>query len=133
MDRVPQVTARQWAPELIERFQPAAARNPWGALESPGEALHGSYLFEVEHRGGVALMAVRPGAYTHGVRAEITGLVSQAQRFDAAMFDRAALMVAHQLGASVLGMSTQLPALVRACERQGWRTTGAIVTKNLGH
>lgn len=127
------VTALDWTPDRLERFEAACARNPWGALESPGEALDGSFLFEVRAGGQLALMAVRPQVCALGVRAEVTGLVSDGPWFNARAMDRAAMMVAHQLGADMLGMSTQLPALVRACQRQGWVTTGAIMTKRLGH
>lgn len=135
MDRHPKVTALNWTPDLLDRFQPIAARNPWGALESVGEQLHGSFVFEVEQGAQCALMAVRPVQCVHGLRAEVVGLVSEAPffRFDA--IDRAAVLVASQLGADVLGMSTQLPRLAKGAQRVGWITTGAILTKALkaGH
>lgn len=124
------MTALQWSPELVERFAPSAARNPWGALESPREILAGSFIFEIEHGQQHALMAVRPVPIDDGsMRAEISGLVSTGPIFHAAVLDRAALLIAHQLGADVLGMSTQVPKLAKACMRHGWQTTGAILTK----
>lgn len=129
----PKVTALNWTPELVARFEASNANNPWGVLEVPGEVLHGSFLFNVEHGAQRALMAVRPQVCTHGTRAEITGLVSEGPLFHAKAIDTAALMVAHQVNANVLAMCTRLPALVRAAERVGWVATGTIVTKRLGH
>ncbi len=124
------IAALAWSPELVERFAPSAARNPWGALESPREILQGSYIFEIEHGQQRALMAVRPVHIDDGsMRAEIAGFVSTGPLFHAAVMDRAAVLIAHQLGADVLGLSTQLPTMVKACQRQGWTTTGAILTK----
>lgn len=123
------VTPIQWTPDHVEAFGPVALRNPWGALEQPGEIMHGCYLFDVQHGRQHALMAVRRQEVSGGVRAEITGLVSAAPFFHCEALDAAAMMAAHQLGADVLGMSTQVPALARACHRHGWATTGAILTK----
>lgn len=124
------MTALNWTPELIEAFAPSAARNPWGALETPREIVSGSYCIQIEHGQQRALMAVRPVGMDDGsVRAEIAGLVSTGPLFHAKVIDRAAVLIAHQLGADVLGMSTQVPALARACQRNGWMTTGAILTK----
>ena len=124
------MTARDWSPELVEAFAPSAARNPWGALESAREILAGSFIFEIEHGEQHALMAVRPVPIDGGsMRAEITGLVSHGPRFHAAVMDRAAVLIAHQMGADILGLSTQVPALARACQRHGWLTSGAILTK----
>lgn len=124
------IAARNWSPELVEQFAPSAARNPWGALETPREILAGSFIFEIEHGQQRALMAVRPVPIdAGGMRAEISGFVSSGPLFHAAAIDRAAVLIAHQLGADVLGLSTQVPALARACQRQGWMTTGAILTK----
>lgn len=131
MDRHPKVTVLQWTPDLVDRFQPIAARNPWGALESAGEQLHGSYVFEVEQGAQCALMAVRPVQCVHGLRAELVGLVSDAPLFRFEAIDRAAVLVARQLGADVLAFSTQLPRLVKGAQRVGWITSGAIVTKSL--
>lgn len=127
------VTALHWSPELVEAFAPAAARNPWGALERPGEILNGSICFEVIHGRQRALMAVRPQPAGDGLRAEIVGMVSTGPLFHFEPMDKAALMIAHQLGADVLAMSTQVPKLARGCHRVGWTTTGAILTKWLGH
>lgn len=124
------MTALNWTPELIEAFAPSAARNPWGALESSREIVSGSYLFQIEHGQQRALMAVRPVEMdAGGLRAEIAGFVSSGPLFHAKAMDRAALLIAHQLGADVMGLSTQVPALARACQRNGWITTGAILTK----
>lgn len=124
------MTALNWTPELIEAFGPSVARNPWGALETPREVLCGSFCFQVEHGAQRALMAVRPVGMDDGTaRAEVVGLVSTGPLFHAKVMDRAAVLIAHQLGADVLGMSTQVPALARACQRHGWQTTGAILTK----
>lgn len=126
----PKVAALSWSPELVEAFAPSAARNPFGPLESPREILSGSYIFEVECGQQRALMAVRPIPIdAGGVRAEITGLVSSGPLFHAAAMDRAAVLIAHQLDADILTMTTQLPRLVRACNRHGWTTTGAVVSK----
>ena len=127
------VTALNWTPELVEAFAPAAARNPWGALERPGEILGGSFCFEIVHGKQRALMAVRGDQLEYGVRAEIVGMVSTGPLFHFEPLDRAAMMIAHQLGADVLAMSTQVPKLARGCQRVGWTTTGAILTKRLGH
>jgi len=124
------IAALPWSPELVERFAPSAARNPWGALESPREILQGSFIFEIEHGQQRALMAVRPVPIDDGsMRAEISGFVSSGPLFHAAVMDRAAVLIAHQMGADIMGLSTQVPALARACQRNGWMTTGAILTK----
>lgn len=126
------MTARNWTPELVDQFAPAAARNPWGPLEHPGEILDGSFLFELEHGSQRALMAVRANQLGLGVRAEVVGFVSAGPLFHCEAMDRAAVLIAHQLGADVLAMCTQVPALARACNRHGWATTGAILTKWVG-
>lgn len=127
------MTALSWSPELVERFAPSAARNPWGPLESAREILQGSFIFEIEHGRQHALMAVRPVPIDDGsMRAEISGFVSSGPLFHAAVMDRAAVLIGHQLGADILGLSTQVPALARACQRHGWQTTGAIFTKWIG-
>lgn len=126
------ITALTWSPELIEQFAPAAERNPWGALERPGEILSGSFCFEIVAGRQRALMAVRPYAAGDGMRAEITGLVSSGPLFHFQALDRAAVLIAHQLDADVLAMSTQVPNLVRGCNRVGWVTSGAILTKWMG-
>lgn len=126
------MTARNWTPELIEQFAPAAARNPWGALEHPSEILNGSFLFEIEHGAQRALMAVRREHLSLGVRAEVVAMVSSGPLFHCQVMDRAAVLIAHQLGADVLGMSTQVPTLAKACMRQGWIPSGAILTKWVG-
>ncbi|MCM3565927.1 hypothetical protein [Hydrogenophaga intermedia] len=127
------MTPREWSPELLERFAPIAARNPWGALETHGEQLHGAYVFQLDAGAQSALAAVRPVLCTHGVRAEVVGMVSEAPLFQFAAIDRGLMRVATMLNADVLAMSTQLPGLVRGAQRVGWVTTGAIVTKKLGH
>ncbi len=128
------MTALNWTPELVKAFAPSAARNPWGALESPAEILSGSFLFEVLQGQQRALMAVRRVEMdAGGVRAEIAGFVSSGPLFHAKAMDAAAVLIAHQLGADVLGLSTQVPRLALACQRQGWQTTGAILTKWMGH
>lgn len=124
-----EVKALNWSAELIEEFAPAAARNPWGALERPAEILSGSFCFELTVGGQRALMAVRPYEAGDGRRAEITGLVSSGPLFHFKALDRAAVLIAHQLDADVLAMSTQVPNLVRGCNRVGWQTSGAILTK----
>lgn len=124
------MTALNWTPELIERFEPSAARNPWGVLESAREIVSGSYCVQIDHGEQQALMAMRQTTMDDGAsRVEIAGFVSVGPFFHAAVMDRAAVLVAHQLGADVLGLSTQVPALARACQRHGWQTTGAILTK----
>lgn len=127
------MTQLNWTPELLDAFAPSAERNPWGALESPAEALHGSLCFEVRQGQQRALMAIRPQLVSGGTRAEVTGLVSVSPLFHAAALDRAAVLIAHQLGADVLAFSTMVPKLAKAFQREGWLTTGAILTKNLGH
>lgn len=123
------VTAIQWTPEHVEAFNVAAARNPWGALESPAEILAGCFLFEVQHGQQHALMAIRRQELSGGVRAEVAALASSGPFFHWKALDAATMMAAQQLGADVLGMSTQVPALARGCQRVGWVTTGAILTK----
>lgn len=126
------MTQRNWTAELVDQFAPSAARNPWGPLEHPGAILLGSMLFEIEQGEQRALMAVRRDVLDLGVRAEVVGLVSSGPLFHCAAMDRAAVMIASSLGADVLAMSTQVPALAKACGRHGWSTTGAILTKWVG-
>lgn len=125
------LTPLDWTPELVAAFVPAVERNPWLPLESAYEALHGSLCYEVRHGQQRALMAVRVQHLSGGTRAEVTGLVSDGPLFHVQALDRAAVMVADQLGAHVLGMSTMVPALARVAQRQGWVASGAILTKRL--
>ena len=124
------MTALAWTPELVAEFEPSAARNPYGPLESAREILAGSFCFQIEHGAQRALIAMRPVPIDGGsMRAEVAGMVSTGPIFHAPVMDRAAVLIAHQLDADVISVSTQVPALARACQRHGWLTTGAILTK----
>lgn len=119
-----------WTVENCRAFAPALDRNPYGALESPGEVLTGSYLYQFDHRAQSALLAVRPLQLSHGVRLEVVGMVSEGQRFQAAALDRVMTEIAFAHGADQLAMMTKHAGLVRACVRHGWADSGRILTKN---
>lgn len=115
----------------VNALQPSVDANPWGPLASAGDVLGGAYLFEIEHDGSDALIALRPNAFAHGLRLDVVGLVSTGNRLQAAPLDAALLGIARQFGAHQLAMCTMRPHVERQCLRAGWKKTGVVMTKKI--
>lgn len=121
-----------WTADDLDALQPSAARSPYGALASVHEMLAGAHLFEYQ-RGPDrrALVAVRPLEFSGGVRLEIVGLRSMAERLDGRDFHRAIDDLAGRFGARAVACCTQVPHVARSCLANGFEITGTILRKDL--
>ncbi len=105
--------------------------SPWGPLESPGDVLGGSYLFDFRQDGAHALLAVRPVRLALGTRLDVVGLVSLGDRMRSGALDAALCDVAARLGAAQVAMCTKQEHVAQQCARHGWIKTGVVMTKGL--
>jgi hypothetical protein len=125
--------ARPWSQDAIDAFQPCCDVDPCGALLSPLELLHESYLHEFEHREQRALVAIKRFVTSGGCRVHVQGLVNDGP---APLQLRTLLTqieaTAIKYGASVMSMQTPHPALVKASVRLGGYVNAANVIKFLG-
>lgn len=120
-----------WDADRLAALQPAVDANPWGPMESAVDVLHGASLYEYQRGQEHALLAVRPVRLAHGVRLDVVGLVSIADRLNMGALSASLESVAHQHGAAQLAMCTQRAHLVKQCSRFGWGVTGLVLTKAL--
>ncbi len=121
----------EWTAAHVAALQPSVDASPWGPLESPGDVLGGSYLFDFRQGGAHALMAVRPVRLALGTRLDVVGLVSLGERMRSGELDAALCGIAAQLGAAQVAMCTRQDHVARQCARHGWTETGVIMTKGL--
>lgn len=124
------VTPLAWDADRLAAMLPSVAASPW-PMEGPGDVLGGSLLYEFEHGGSHALLAVRPVALAGGRRLDVVGLVSDGDRMRGAAIDGAAVSVARSLGCQAVAMCTVHQHVVNVCKRQGWFITGAVMAKEL--
>lgn len=120
-----------WTAEHVHALQPSVDASPWGPLESAGDVLGGSFLFEFEQGGAHALLAVRPVRLALGTRLDVVGLVSQGDRMQSGALDAALCDIAGRLGAAQVAMCTGKEHVARQCARHGWMQTGVVMTKGL--
>jgi len=123
------VTPLPWTSETLDAFTRSVQANPWGPFESPEEVLGGSVAFLVEEGATRVLLAVRPLPLSHGRRLDVVGLAGQGSYCKSSVVDAGAVMAARQFGCSMVAMQTQNPKVARGALREGWTTTGAILTK----
>lgn len=121
----------EWTAAHVHALQPSVDASPWGPLESAGDVLGGSYLFEFEQGGSRGLLAVRPVSLALGLRLDVVGLVSQGDRVRSGDLDAALCSIAGRLGAAQVAMCTKHEHVARQCARHGWVQTGVVMTKGL--
>lgn len=131
MDAAAQVSPTAWDAETITALQASVDANPWGPFESVRDVFMGSHLFTYSRERERALLAVRPVPLAHGTRLDVVGLVSLADRLNAAAVVGSLEYLARELGAQQLAMCTQRAHLVKSCTRLGWSVTGQVLTKGL--
>lgn len=124
--------ATAWDTDALDALGSSVARSPFGPLASAAEMLHGAMLFEYVDAGSRALVAVRPQVFAAGKRLDVVGLASTGDRLNAARFAAAldGLALTH-FDTRLLCMTTQVPHVAKACIRQGWGVTGAVLLKTL--
>lgn len=120
-----------WDADALHTLQASAEKSPFGPLASPAEILHGSLLYEYCNRGQHALIAVKPLAFSGGVRLDVTGLVSDGDRLDGREFADAIDAVARQHDARIMALCTSVPHVAKTCLRNGWGISGTIMLKVL--
>lgn len=125
------MTPRPWDAAALDALAPSAAVSPFGPLATPAEMFQGAQLWEYSNGKQHALVAVRLVTFAAGRRLDVVGLRSDGDRLDVGAFDAAVVRLAHDQGARIIAMCTQLPHVARSCLRHGWGTTGAVLLKVL--
>jgi hypothetical protein len=125
------VNPARWDQDRIAALQPSVDASPWGPLEDARDVFFGAHLYEFTRGREHALLAVRPVDLAHGRRLDVVGLVSLADRLNAAAMVGTLEALAHQHGAQQLAMCTKHAHLVKQCTRLGWSVTGQVLTKGL--
>lgn len=120
-----------WTADHVAALLPSVDASPWGPLESAGDVLGGSYLFDFTQAGAHALLAVRPVRLALGTRLDVVGLVSLGDRMQSGALDAALCDIAGRLGAAQVAMCTKHQHVAQQCARHGWMQTGVVMTKGL--
>lgn len=132
MVHIKKMNATAWDADALDALRPSVARSPFGPLAAAEEMLVGALLFEYVDGGSRALVAVRPVSFAAGRRLDVVGLASTGDRLNAARFahalDGLALV---EFDTRLLCMTTQVQHVAKACMRQGWTVSGAVLLKVL--
>lgn len=113
---------------------PVCDVNPYGCLENPFELVTGAHLFEYSHHGQAALVALSLHQFAGGNRVHVNALqtINPQKTIQMRQLMQAIEKTAFAMGADVLTLSTQHPAIASGAGRWGARISGAIVSKILG-
>lgn len=125
------LTRLAWDEASVEAMAPSAAASPWSLVEGTGDNLANSHLWQIEIGGTRVLLAVRGLQMQHGNLLEVVGMRSTGERFRAGQLGPVVEQLVRDCypQTDLLSMCTRHEHLVRACERQGWTRSGAIVNK----
>lgn len=123
-----------WTADAIETFDAVCSVNPYGPLQNAAELVAGCYLFEYRHGKQAALVALQRDAFSHGVRVHVQALatVNKDHPIQTRQIMAAIEGAAFNLGADVLTMATQHPAIAKGAPRWGGHIAGAVIAKYLG-
>lgn len=129
---VPSLTPTAWTPEAVHAFGPVCQVNPWGPLESTAELLDGAFLYAYEHDDQAALVALQRTVYAGGVQVHLQAMVGQGRvPVQARQVMGAVEHMARRLGADVLTLVSQHPAIAASAPRWGGQISGAVIRKIL--
>lgn len=134
MDRVQALKQITPSAENIAVFGPVCEFNPYGVLENPFELVNGAYLFEYSHHGQAAMVALSLHRFSGGNRVHVNALqtINPQKHIQMRQLMQAIEQTAFAMGADVLTLSTQHPAIAAGASRWGARISGAVVSKTLG-
>ena len=119
----------EWDLQRVRAMVPSVDASPWGPLESAGDVLAGSFLYEFGQGGARALVAVRPVSLAHGRRLDVVGLVSLGDRMRSGELSAAVCEIGRGFGAVQVAMCTKHEHVARQCARHGWEQTGVVMTR----
>ena len=126
------MTPTAWDADAVNTFARHMHLNPMGPLASPLEVMAGAHLYEYADKNQRALVAVRPVAFHAGNRLDIVGLESTGDRLEAKNFTLAMDDLARAHQAQYLACLTQQPHVAKACIKNGYVLTGAVLLKLVG-
>lgn len=122
-----------WTPDSVDAFGPVCHVNPFGAIQSPSELVHGCYLYEYRKGEQSALVALHRNQFSGGCRVHVQALQSLAPgRIQTRHLMAAIEAQAFDMGADVLTLATQHTGIAAAAGRWGAHISGVVVAKYLG-
>lgn len=123
-----------WTKDAINAFAPVCDVNPFGAIQSPGELVHGCYLFEYQHGKQAALVALQRDQFSGGCRVHVQAVqtLDPRQHLQTRQIMAAIEKTAFSMGADVLTMATQHKAIAAGASRWGGHISGVVLSKTLG-
>ena len=126
------MNAVAWTPEHVAAFQKVCDCDPFGPLQTPGELLQGSYLYQYKNREQGALVALSREVNSGGIRVHVQAMVSTTPgKLQTRQLIAAIEATAKNLGADVLSFCTPHRQIIDGAKRWGGNVTGAIITKIL--
>lgn len=121
-----------WTPDAVQAFAPVCQNDPFGPLQTPGELLQGSYLYDYQRGQQSALVALTRDVFAGGIRVHVQGLISDAPgQLQTRHLMQDIEATARNLGADVLTLCTRHAAIAASAPRWGGQVSGAIITKFL--